>query len=287
MKSMKARSFGSRSRPGGQDELGEVGDAHALHGRELHRLRMVEDERPGHVHRRVLHRERPRLQAAGGGEAEVDAVMLRELRGSAGRAALAEVVRRGAEHVADGREPPGLEARVGRLAHAQGAVVGASGEVHELVVQLQLQLHLGMALAEAPELGHQHAQADDGRHRHAQPAPGLREALGDLGLRVAHLGEDAHAALVVERPFLRERHPARRPVEQLHAEPLLQPRHALAHRRGRGAQLPRRLGEVPRLRHADERGHGGEGLHGDGFMTSMSTVSCPESVYRGGEAART
>src|SRR5437016_3122956 len=94
--------------------------------------------------------------------------------------------------------------------------------------------------------------AERGRRRHDEAARGALRADRDRVLRGVELVEEPMAILVEGRALRRERHLARRALEELDAEALLELVDAPAHHRGRHALLARRGREAAALRHLDE-----------------------------------
>jgi hypothetical protein len=93
--------------------------------------------------------------------------------------------------------------------------------------------------------------AEVGRRAHAQE-PACRFGLLHDVLGFLDGAQQRRDALIVGASFCRQAQRARRALEEAHAEPTLQPRHALRDRRGRGADQPGGGAEGARLYRAHE-----------------------------------
>jgi hypothetical protein len=108
--------------------------------------------------------------------------------------------------------------------------------------------------------GHVRA-AERARCRHREAAH-RRRALGEhLSLCLVDLGEDPSCAEEVALPRVRQRHRARRALEEAHAEALLERADRARHGGGREPELARRADEAPLLGDRHERVHGVEAIH--------------------------
>src|SRR5258706_9533441 len=94
--------------------------------------------------------------------------------------------------------------------------------------------------------------AERGGRRDDQPARGALRAGRERVLRGAQLGKEPKAILVERRAFRRQRHLARRALEELDREALLELVDAPADHRRRDAFLARRGRKAAALRHFDE-----------------------------------
>nr|WP_244118610.1 hypothetical protein [Burkholderia gladioli] len=121
--------------------------------------------------------------------------------------------------------------------------------------------HVGKALEERRQVRHHVKVAEQRRHRHPQQPRRLGAAAARLRLQAGQLVQHPQAALVEHAPRLGERKRARRAVQQLRAEPSLQPRHLLAGRRLADAGLLRGDREAAAFHHANEQPDGVEAVH--------------------------
>ncbi len=221
----------------------------------------VEGQLPVHPHplRPPGPLELPGIEAAQGGQAQVDAAMAGQFLRGARAAGLGEIA--GCCH----HQHPHFRADrhrdhvlVDDVAQPHAGVEFLGDDVDQPIVGLDLQPDVRIA-----------------GERAAQPGP-------EHGLEREFVGGDADIAggplaQVVERRDMRldlvemegdgAQHPlaglgggdaARGAVEQPHAQPLLKPAHAVAERRRRHAQLRCRAGEAALARHGDEGSEIGE-----------------------------
>ena len=131
--------------------------------------------------------------------------------------------------------------------NAQSQVDSLLDQVDAPVVEIEIELHPGMQLAESGDrfahVAHteRHGQCD------AQFAPQFRVFLLDSGLRLVQVRQYPRAVFVEARAGLGQVQYTRRATQQLHAEALLQRRYAPTHCRLRRIQTIRRCREAASL----------------------------------------
>lgn len=103
--------------------------------------------------------------------------------------------------------------------------------------------------------------AERGRTAEAEVAPRLGVPAPHFQLRFFDLRDDPGAMLDVGGADVGQREPARGPVDEAHAEPLLELGDALRHRRRCEIEAPRSRDEPTRFRNAEKGLHGLEAVH--------------------------
>jgi hypothetical protein len=110
-----------------------------------------------------------------------------------------------------------------------------------------------------------------GRAEHAQYAARLGGRGGRERFRLLDLGQHVAHALEVGLAGVGERQAARRPVEEAHAEVLLEVGDEAGDDGGRQVQLARRAGEAALLDHPREDAHRAQAIHGS-LIVSVSAI---------------
>ena len=147
-----------------------------------------------------------------------------------------------------------------QLAAADHAVHVLADEVHLAVAHAQVQLDLGMARMEAGKAGTSTMRAK-GWARPRAAGPGRGRGVGQAGLGIVHVGQQAQHAFVIGRAVGRDIDLASRAVQQPDAQPRLQLLHQLRHTGPADAQRLGRLGEAACLHHPRKRLHCIESVH--------------------------
>ena len=241
-----------------REEIGHEGDAEPGDGGAEHGLHVVAQHRAGQPLGQA--RQGPVLDARAGDELVAQAGMVGELGRLLRHAMAREVGRRGHQQKAERPEPARHQPRIDQFAAADRHVHALGDHVDQPVVEVEVELDLRIAGLEVRQHRQQEAVAD-GRQAHAQPAARLGDGVLHHRARIVELVEDAAAALVEHRAFLREPHLARGAVEQPQAQLLLEPRHVLADRRGGDAEQPPRLGEAQQVGRPHEGFEAAETVH--------------------------
>ncbi|MNT10633.1 hypothetical protein D3C72_1454740 [compost metagenome] len=176
-----------------------------------------------------------------------------EIRHRARHAVPCQIVRGCHQHQRQVRQRLRKQAAVGHLPGAQGQVEAFADQVDMLVADADLQCQAGMARHQDGRDRPQQGARKVARHADAQLAHRRGRGAQHLGGLLQPPHQRRHAP-VVGLPLVGQHAGARRAMEQLHAQPRLQPRNALGHRRRRGAEPPRGGRERARFHGADEGG---------------------------------
>ena len=214
-----------------------------------------------------LRLERPAAQVRRVGHAE--AIVRQEVVGLLRRAVAAQVRGRGAHHALDLADPARHERGVHQRAQADAQVGALLDQVDHAVGDGELDLHLGVARKEVRQRRRELVHAERGADVHAQQPARLGAEARDLVLRLGDVGEDALAAMEIGLALGCQGEPARRAIEQAHAEAVLQARHQLGDRRGREAEVARGDGKAAQLDRAHEGGHIARATHLCRFFTDV------------------
>ena len=177
----------------------------------------------------------------------------------------------------DLRDAPRDEAALLEAADAQRHVDALGDEVHDPVVQPQVEFDRRVAPRELGQRRQQQVATEGHRHVHAQPALRLRARAPQRFLGVRELVEDAARALQVVAALGGEADLARRAVEQPRAEVLLERRDVGAGRRTRDVEFVGGLGEGAAFGHAGEDADGGQLVHA--LIVQDSRTDCNDSSY--------
>ncbi len=192
---------------------------------------------------------------------EHDALMPGQLGGRGRPAMLLEVAGGGAQQAAIGGDFPGDQPGVGDLAEADGDVDGLVGQVDRPVGQLQLYLHLGIALHEFGRHRGDIGAAEAERRIDAQQAPGGGAAVGNQPFQVRDVRQYPLGVLQVDLAFVGQADPAGGPVQQPHPQPVFQARQPLGHGGGGDVHLPGGGGQAAGLGQQDEEAQLGNLVH--------------------------
>ena len=129
-----------------------------------------------------------------------------------------QIGRAGAHRTVGGPQAAGNEARVFQACDTYGDVDVLLDQVHLPVVEVEIELHIGMGLHELGD-GRAHVQQSEGhRCRHPQPAAQGALFLAHRRLRFFHVGQDAHAAFIVAAPGVGQVHASGSAAKQLGAQ---------------------------------------------------------------------
>ncbi|KAG1250192.1 hypothetical protein G6F68_012931 [Rhizopus microsporus] len=217
----------------GDGPCGCVDDARSRRGGGDDAIHRVRAHACAHSHGRgfAFFHQRPHLFRR---QVAVDqAIVLQKVLQAGGHAMPRQVVRRGAQHPADGSQAPGHEAGTGLLAHQHGQVYPLLQQIDGAVDQMQVQRHVGMQHQELCEQGLQVDPAVQGGRGDTQAARGL----GGLDLHAAfqfvHLGQQAFGFGVVALTRLGQPQDSGRADKQPRAQAFLQRADAPADRRQR------------------------------------------------------
>ena len=191
-------------------------------------------------------------------------------------AALGQIGRRGGDNEAKRPEPARHQPRICQFAAADDHIEAGFDDIDQMVVEVQIQLHLGIAGLEFGQHGQQKTVADGGQ-AHAQPAAWRLGSSLHGRACIVQLVEDAPAALVKQSPFLRQTHLACGAMEQAQAQLLLQACHVLAHGRGRDAKRAAGLGKAQKIGGTYKGLKSAEAVHGDwqplvGIVRSFTAI---------------
>ncbi|MNV21088.1 hypothetical protein D3C71_1120150 [compost metagenome] len=252
-----------------RQEVGHVRNAQARDGGAQHGFHVVADQA-----RRQLGRQAgqvPVLDLSAGHELVAQAAVAGEVGRHLRHAVPCQVGRRGREHEAERAEAARHELRIDQLAAADGHVDTLGHHVDQPVVEVEVEFDLGKARLERRQDRQQKAVAD-GRQAHAQAAARRGDGVLQHGARIAELVEDAAAALMEHRALGREPHLPRGAVEQPHAHLRLEPRHVLAHGRGRDAQVAARPRKALQVGRPHEGFESAEAVHGLDWQPGVGSV---------------
>ncbi|KGX96333.1 hypothetical protein Y023_5102 [Burkholderia pseudomallei A79D] len=232
---MRARQHARAVERGGKREAVVVGDERAF--RLEARAHAAALERPGVRERRVA----------------VDhAVMLREIGRRGGPAEAREIAGARAQQAAVRADRLDDLARQIVVAHPQREIEAFADDVDVMIGQRQFDPHTRKGLRERRAERREDRVAERMRGRDAQQAARLVVALGQLPRAVREPAQHVGRGREIEPSAFRQREPARRALEQLHAERRLEAGDRFRHRRRRFREPARRLAEAAFLDRADE-----------------------------------
>ena len=176
--------------------------------------------------------------------------LLRRVR----RAVARQIVGRRDDRLAGAPQRPRHQVGRRQLAPPDRDVGPLVHQVDHAVGQPEVDAQVGVALQQARQQRDQHLLPERHAGVDADP-PARRRARRSAALGFVQVGQHAHAALVELAAFGAQLQLAGRPVHQLNAQPRLQPRDQLAHRRRRHAQRTRCGREAAALDHLHEGFH--------------------------------
>ena len=145
-----------------------------------------------------------------------------------------DIVGRGAhDHALAGDASRDHTGSVFQVAGPDCKIVAIVREIRDRIAEREVQLQLWMLLRELQQNGSDAVSAKERRHGDAQLSTRLGELIGREGIRCLRLREHRTAAFVIGAAEVRQALPARGPVDEAHAEALLQKADMFAdHRRG-------------------------------------------------------
>ncbi len=190
---------------------------------------------------------------AGGGQHELDALVLRQVVQRHRSPGLRQVFGRGHHHQRRVHQLAGDQAGVRLRAGAHRQVEAIRDEVHVAVAQMHLDLHLRVAAAKARQQAQHAVVPQGGGHADAQHTRRRRLAARQLALGLHQLVERLSALRQVGPTSLGQADPAGAAHEQAHLQARLQPSDGPADRRRRETGLRRGSGEAFQLRRQAEK----------------------------------
>lgn len=200
-----------------------------------------------------------------------EAVVLPQVVRVVGRAIVFEIGRRGAAHHAYRRQFTGDQAGLEIAGNAHRHVDSFFHQIHDPVRKTQLQVQVGIAFTEFGDRGCDVPNAETGRQADAQHTARLAFGGGGLGFCFFDIGEDGAAAVVIIGTDFGQVEPARRALQQLRPEMLLQFRDMARCRCCGKMQLLGRAGERADFNHGRKDPHCLKSVH-----RAFLPVNCPE-----------
>ena len=242
----------------------ELADALPGHDRVGLQLDIVGRHDRRHVARNdlAIDEELPRHQLAGARVAESAAAVAGQLVDGLRRAVPRDVRGRRADDQLQRQQMARDDPVAGRGAGAKAHVHAVRHPVADAVVQLHVGLDIGMPGAELLQHRPQHRQHDGARRRDAQRAGDGVAPLARAVQRTLQCVQPGRGRAQEALALLGQAEPARRAVEQAHAQMRLQLRQRLAGRLGRDALGHRGLAQAAQLGGLGEDGDGAQFVEG-------------------------
>ncbi|MNV52899.1 hypothetical protein D3C71_1450130 [compost metagenome] len=207
--------------------------------------------------------ELQRNQLAGGAGTVTDHLVPRRQRRDVLRLPVRlHVGRRRHRDLAQQRQAPRGQIAVGQGAHADGRIHTLAQQVDIAVALADLQFDVRVTLQEIRQVRKQQVTAQRTVHFNAQRS--ARWHVTERSFGIVHVRDQAQTAAVEGLAFQRRHHHARGPVQQAHAQALLQCLDRVGHRGPRQPQVFGGTAEAAALDDPHERTQGGESVHCSG-----------------------